>query len=138
MVSTLRTMETSITVAPNMPGVTLTDTASEAPEKSPLCGVEKRPAQAFRSITFNHCEPAAAHPDDDRSRCPCAIKGAGEHRMCGHHTAASPDPASIARRADRRAEQVAPAVDEIAVRPTDELRRQGSAPIDRRLVDLDT
>src|SRR5436305_5952747 len=53
MVSTLRTMKTSITVAPNMPGVTLTDTASEAPEKSPSCGVEKLPEQAFRSITLN-------------------------------------------------------------------------------------
>src|SRR3954454_22094417 len=101
MVSTLRTMKTSITGAPNMPGVTLTDTASEAPEKSPSCGVEKRPEQAFRSITFHHREPAAGHPDDDRRRRPCAIKGAGEHRMCGHHTAASPDPTPITRRADR-------------------------------------
>src|SRR3954454_17383573 len=53
MVSTLRTMKTSITGAPNMPGVTLNDTASEAPEKTPSCGVEKRPAQAFRSITVD-------------------------------------------------------------------------------------
>src|SRR4051794_41222886 len=99
MVSTLRTMDTSITGAPNMPGVTLNDTAPEAPEKSPSCGVEKRPEQAFRSITFDHREPAAAHPDDDRSRCPCGIKDAAEHRMCGHRIAASPDPTLITRRA---------------------------------------
>src|SRR4051794_16587968 len=138
MVSTLRTMKTSITGAPNTPGVTLNDTASEAPEKSPSCGVEKRPAQAFRSITFNNCEPAAGHPDDDRSRCPCGIKGAGAHRMCGHRIAASPAPTPITRRADRLFFSEA----EDGIRdcrpPTDELQRQRSAPIDRRLVDLDT
>src|SRR3954452_1197652 len=98
MVSTLRTMKTSITVAPNMPGVTLTDTASEAPEKSPLCGVEKLPEQAFRLRylrspgTGRQFMLTATEIDAVRG-----TQGGAEQRICGHRIAAVPEPTSIIR-----------------------------------------